>query len=82
MGEGWARVVAGHPSPFINDVYRIVATSRSGGAASPRDRGRARPSRPDHGLEISMQHVRPIAGRVLRFVFNRWLKEAAKIHYL
>lgn len=29
-----------------------------------------------------MQHVRPIAERVLRFVFNKWLKEAAKIHYL
>jgi hypothetical protein len=34
------------------------------------------------GWRNSMQYVRPIAGRVLRFVFNRWLKEAAKVHYL
>jgi hypothetical protein len=29
-----------------------------------------------------MQRVRPIAERVLRYVFNRWLKEAAKLHHL
>ena len=29
-----------------------------------------------------MQKLRPIAGRVLRYVFNKWLKEAEKLHYL
>ncbi len=29
-----------------------------------------------------MQHVRPIAERVLRYVLNKLLKEAAKVHYL
>lgn len=29
-----------------------------------------------------MQMVRPIAERVLRYVFKKWLKEAEKLHYL
>ncbi len=29
-----------------------------------------------------MERVRPFAGRMLRYVFNRWLKQAAKIHHL
>jgi hypothetical protein len=36
----------------------------------------------DQGLENHMQHVRPIAERVLRYVLNKLLKEAAKVHYL
>jgi hypothetical protein len=29
-----------------------------------------------------MQRVRPIAERVLRYVFRKWLSEAAKLHHL
>jgi hypothetical protein len=29
-----------------------------------------------------MQWVRPVAVRVLRHVFNKWLRDAEKLHYL
>ncbi len=29
-----------------------------------------------------MQHVRPIAERVMRYLFKKWLKQAEKLHYL
>ncbi len=29
-----------------------------------------------------MEHVRPIAERVLRYVFYRWLKKAEKFHFV
>jgi hypothetical protein len=38
--------------------------------------------RPVQGLETNMQNVRPIAGRVMRFLFRKWLKQAEKLHYL
>ncbi len=29
-----------------------------------------------------MQHVRPIAERVVRYVFDRWLKKMEKFHFV
>jgi hypothetical protein len=29
-----------------------------------------------------MQWMRPLAVRVLRHVFNKWIREAEKLHYL
>jgi hypothetical protein len=34
------------------------------------------------GLEDIMEQARSVAGRLLRYVFYRWLKKAEKIHFL
>jgi len=60
----------------------MVATCGIGGAtyvARPRNLERTNALL---GWRRYMQPVRPIAERVLRYVFRKWLSEAAKLHHL